>query len=75
MPIPAPDRDAVLAYLARCVRDRILTGAQAVTILKRFDRGEDVFPLGLPLAPEERTPGTTAREILGGLKPGELPDL
>jgi hypothetical protein len=70
-----PDRDAVLAYLARCVRDRILSEPQAVSILKRFDRGEDVFPMGLPLAPEERTPGTTAREILGGLQDGEVPEL
>lgn len=70
-----PDRDAVLAYLARCVRDRILSEPQAVSILKRFDRGEDVFPMGLPLAPEERTPGSTVADVLAGLRPGELPEL
>jgi hypothetical protein len=69
------DRNDVLAYLTRCVKDHLLDENAAAAILRRFDRDEDVFPHGLPLSPRERTPGTTAREILAGLKPGEVPDL
>lgn len=64
-----PDRAAVLDYLARVVRDKIMSEPDAVAVLKRYDVGENPFPQGLPLAPGERVAGTDiatlVRQMLG----------
>lgn len=73
--MPTPDRDAVLRYLARCVRDKLMTEEAAAATLRRFDAGENVFPMGLPMAPHERATGSTVAEVIGLLRPGEMPEL
>lgn len=56
------ERDAVVAFLARSVRDKHITEAEAVAALKQFDAG--TFPLSeLPIPPEEFITGVTRKDV------------
>lgn len=56
------NREDVVAFLARSVRDKHITEAEAVEALRKFDAG--TFPLPeLPIPPEEFITGVTRKDV------------
>lgn len=61
------ERDDVLAFLARGVRDKTITEQEAIEALKKFDAGQ--FPLTeLPIPPKQFITGVDRTMIAEALE-------
>lgn len=61
------NREDVLAFLSRGVRDKTITEAEAIAALKRFDAGQ--FPLTeLPIPPNQFITGVDRTMIAEALE-------